>query len=67
MKVNVVFIPITFIGALGGVGGYAIPIFARMVMAKKSFKVGPRSFRSLLGFFLGVMLYWVQTLRTRFV
>ncbi|GKV41972.1 hypothetical protein SLEP1_g49435 [Rubroshorea leprosula] len=41
LKVNVVFTAITSICTIGWVGGYAVPIFARMVMDEKSFKPGP--------------------------
>uniref|UniRef100_A0A2N9GSK9 Amino acid permease/ SLC12A domain-containing protein n=1 Tax=Fagus sylvatica TaxID=28930 RepID=A0A2N9GSK9_FAGSY len=41
LKVNVVFTAITSICTIGWVGGYAVPIFARMVMAEKDFKPGP--------------------------
>ncbi|ERN08756.1 hypothetical protein AMTRI_Chr11g99480 [Amborella trichopoda] len=41
LKVNVVFTAITSICTIGWVGGYAIPIFARMVMEEKNFKAGP--------------------------
>nr|DAD39790.1 TPA_asm: hypothetical protein HUJ06_014113 [Nelumbo nucifera] len=41
LKVNVVFTAITSICTIGWVGGYAVPIFARMVMAEKNFKPGP--------------------------
>lgn len=41
LKVNVVFTAITSICTIGWVGGYAVPIFARMVMEEKNFKPGP--------------------------
>nr|CAD1836875.1 unnamed protein product [Ananas comosus var. bracteatus] len=41
LKVNVVFTAITSICTIGWVGGYAVPIFARMVMKEKNFKPGP--------------------------
>ncbi|KAK1573038.1 hypothetical protein Q3G72_010281 [Acer saccharum] len=41
LKVNVVFTAITSICTIGWVGGYAVPVFARMVMAEKNFKAGP--------------------------
>lgn len=41
LKVNVVFTAITSICTIGWVGGYAVPIFARMTMAEKNFKAGP--------------------------
>ncbi|KAI0507931.1 hypothetical protein KFK09_014059 [Dendrobium nobile] len=41
LKVNVVFTAITSICTVGWVGGYSIPIFARMVMAEKNFNPGP--------------------------
>ncbi|CAN0917497.1 Uncharacterized amino-acid permease C15C4.04c [Linum grandiflorum] len=41
LKVNVVFTAITSICTIGWVGGYAVPIFARMVMDEKNFKAGP--------------------------
>ncbi|XP_057858694.2 amino-acid permease BAT1 homolog [Cryptomeria japonica] len=45
LKVNVVFTAIASICTVGWVGGYAVPIFARMIMPRKNFKPGP--------FFLG--------------
>ncbi|CAN1316900.1 Amino-acid permease BAT1 [Linum perenne] len=39
LKVNVVFTAITSICTIGWVGGYAVPIFARMVMDEKKFKI----------------------------
>lgn len=41
LKVNVVFTAITSICTIGWVGGYAVPIFARLVMAEKNFNPGP--------------------------
>ncbi|KAL0917773.1 hypothetical protein M5K25_012860 [Dendrobium thyrsiflorum] len=41
LKVNVVFTAITSICTVGWVGGYSIPIFARMIMAEKNFNPGP--------------------------
>ncbi|XP_026413452.1 amino-acid permease BAT1 homolog [Papaver somniferum] len=41
LKVNVVFTAITSIATIGWVGGYAVPIFARMVMKEENFKPGP--------------------------
>ncbi|KAK9162381.1 hypothetical protein Syun_003283 [Stephania yunnanensis] len=41
LKVNVVFTAITSICTIGWVGGYAVPIFARMVMEEKNFNAGP--------------------------
>ncbi|ESR45345.1 hypothetical protein CICLE_v10003745mg [Citrus x clementina] len=41
LKVNVVFTAITSICTIGWVGGYAVPIFARMVMAEQKFNAGP--------------------------
>ncbi|KAI3992268.1 hypothetical protein MKX01_029989 [Papaver californicum] len=41
LKVNVVFNAITSIATIGWVGGYAVPIFARMVMKEENFKPGP--------------------------
>jgi len=38
LKLNVVFTAITSICTTGWVGGYAVPIFARMVMAEKNFQ-----------------------------
>ncbi|KAH9717238.1 Amino acid permease [Citrus sinensis] len=38
---NVVFTAITSICTIGWVGGYAVPIFARMVMAEQKFNAGP--------------------------
>ncbi|KAJ8647352.1 hypothetical protein MRB53_000375 [Persea americana] len=41
LKLNVLFTTITSITTVGWVGGYAVPIFARMIMAEKNFKAGP--------------------------
>ncbi|CAN6567534.1 unnamed protein product [Malus baccata var. baccata] len=41
LKVNVVFTAITSICTIGWVGGYAVPIFARLVMPEKNFNAGP--------------------------
>ena len=41
LRVNVVFTAITSICTIGWVGGYAVPIFATMVMAQKNFKARP--------------------------
>ncbi|KAJ6289135.1 hypothetical protein OIU76_025020 [Salix suchowensis] len=41
LRVNVVFTAITSICTIGWVGGYAVPIFARIVMDEKNFKAGP--------------------------
>ncbi|CAN6476081.1 unnamed protein product [Victoria cruziana] len=41
LKVNVVFTAITSICTIGWVGGYAVPIFARMIMVEDNFKPGP--------------------------
>ncbi|RVW95998.1 Separase [Vitis vinifera] len=41
LESHVVFTAITSICTIGWVGGYAVPIFARMVMAEKNFKLGP--------------------------
>lgn len=41
LKVNVLFTAITSICTIGWVGGYAVPIFARMIMPSKNFKPGP--------------------------
>jgi len=41
LKVNVVFTAITSICTIGWVGGYAVPIFARLVMPERNFKPGP--------------------------
>ncbi|KAH6765503.1 hypothetical protein C2S52_016486 [Perilla frutescens var. hirtella] len=41
LKVNVVFTAITSICTVGWVGGYAVPIFARLVMAESNFNAGP--------------------------
>eukprot|EP01018_Ginkgo_biloba_P019300 Gb_38309 [translate_table: standard] len=41
LKVNVVFTAITSICTIGWVGGYAVPIFARMIIPAKNFKPGP--------------------------
>ncbi|KAI5015155.1 hypothetical protein ZWY2020_056545 [Hordeum vulgare] len=39
--INVVFTAITSIATIGWVGGYAVPIFARMVMREEDFRPGP--------------------------
>uniref|UniRef100_A0A0E0P9F0 Amino acid permease n=1 Tax=Oryza rufipogon TaxID=4529 RepID=A0A0E0P9F0_ORYRU len=39
--INVVFTAITSIATIGWVGGYAVPIFARMVMREEDFSPGP--------------------------
>ncbi|KAK1300580.1 hypothetical protein QJS10_CPB13g00696 [Acorus calamus] len=41
LKVNVVFTAFTSISTIGWVGGYAVPIFARMIMDEKNFNPGP--------------------------
>eukprot|EP00249_Psilotum_nudum_P012986 c24088_g1_i1 orf=679-2277(-) len=41
LKTNVVFTAIASICTIGWVGGYAVPIFARMVMPHGKFKPGP--------------------------
>ncbi|PON91550.1 Amino acid/polyamine transporter [Trema orientale] len=41
LKLDVVFTAIISVSTIGWVGGYAVPIFARMVMAEKHFKPGP--------------------------
>ncbi|KAJ6335731.1 hypothetical protein OIU78_012361 [Salix suchowensis] len=41
LKLDVVFTAIISINTIGWVGGYAIPVFARLVMAEKNFKPGP--------------------------
>ncbi|CAK9160350.1 unnamed protein product [Ilex paraguariensis] len=41
LKLNVIFNAIISISTVGWVGGYAVPIFARLVMAEKNFKPGP--------------------------
>ncbi|KAA8546444.1 hypothetical protein F0562_002817 [Nyssa sinensis] len=41
LKLNVIFSAIISISTIGWVGGYAVPIFARMVMAEENFKPGP--------------------------
>ncbi|KAH7423877.1 hypothetical protein KP509_12G078700 [Ceratopteris richardii] len=41
LAVNVVFTAITSICTIGWVGGYAVPIFARIVMPQENFKPGP--------------------------
>ncbi|CAM6032994.1 unnamed protein product [Sphagnum compactum] len=45
LKISVVFTAITSICTIGWVGGYAVPIFFRMIIAKEKFHPGP--------FFLG--------------
>lgn len=51
LKLNVVFTAITSICTIGWVGGYAVPIFARMVIKTENFKRGP--------FHLGGASRWV--------
>ncbi|XP_059455711.1 amino-acid permease BAT1 homolog [Corylus avellana] len=41
LKLNVVYTAIISISTIGWVGGYAVPIFARLVMDEKNFKPGP--------------------------
>ncbi|KAJ1696367.1 hypothetical protein LUZ63_004879 [Rhynchospora breviuscula] len=41
LKVNEIFTAITSVCTIGWVGGYAVPIFARMVMSEKNFNPGP--------------------------
>ncbi|XP_004290911.1 PREDICTED: amino-acid permease BAT1 homolog [Fragaria vesca subsp. vesca] len=41
LKMDVVFIAILSVSTIGWVGGYAVPIFARLVMAEEDFKPGP--------------------------
>ncbi|KAK2967885.1 hypothetical protein RJ640_012365 [Escallonia rubra] len=41
LKLNVIFNAIISISTIGWVGGYAIPIFARLIMAEEDFKPGP--------------------------
>ncbi|KAG0480531.1 hypothetical protein HPP92_011389 [Vanilla planifolia] len=41
IKVNVVFTAIISICTVGWVGGYGVPIFARLVMKEENFKPGP--------------------------
>jgi amino acid permease (GABA permease) len=41
LKINVLFTAIASISTIGWVGGYAVPIFARMIMPKERFKPGP--------------------------
>jgi len=41
LKLDVVFTAIISINTIGWVGGYAVPIFARLVMDEKNFKPGP--------------------------
>ncbi|KAK0577596.1 hypothetical protein LWI29_035586 [Acer saccharum] len=41
LKVDVIFTAIISISTIGWVGGYAVPIFARLVMNEKNFKPGP--------------------------
>jgi amino acid permease (GABA permease) len=41
LKINVIFTAITSICTIGWVGGYAVPIFARLMMAEKNFNPGP--------------------------
>eukprot|EP00252_Welwitschia_mirabilis_P005184 TRINITY_DN1566_c0_g2_i1.p1 TRINITY_DN1566_c0_g2~~TRINITY_DN1566_c0_g2_i1.p1 ORF type:complete len:433 (-),score=36.45 TRINITY_DN1566_c0_g2_i1:494-1792(-) len=41
LKINVVFTAITSICTIGWVGGYAVPIVARMIMPEENFKRGP--------------------------
>ena len=41
LKLDVVFTAIISLNTIGWVGGYAVPIFARLVMAEENFKPGP--------------------------
>jgi len=41
LKINMLFTAITSVSTIGWVGGYAVPIFARMIMPKENFKPGP--------------------------
>lgn len=41
LKLDVIFTAIVSISTIGWVGGYSVPIFARLVMAEKNFKPGP--------------------------
>ncbi|KAF3337737.1 amino-acid permease BAT1 isoform X1 [Carex littledalei] len=41
LKVNEIFTAITSVCTIGWVGGYAVPIFARMIMPEKNFNPGP--------------------------
>ncbi|KDP32854.1 hypothetical protein JCGZ_12146 [Jatropha curcas] len=41
LKLDVVFTAIISISTIGWVGGYAVPIFARLMMDEKNFKPGP--------------------------
>ncbi|XAR55547.1 hypothetical protein NMG60_11035647 [Bertholletia excelsa] len=41
LKLNVIFTAIISVSTIGWVGGYAIPIFARLVMAEDNFNPGP--------------------------
>ena len=41
LKLNLVFTAITSICTIGWVGGYAVPIFARMVIPSAKFRPGP--------------------------
>lgn len=41
LKLDVIFTAIISISTIGWVGGYAVPIFARLVMDEKNFKPGP--------------------------
>ncbi|GER35244.1 amino-acid permease [Striga asiatica] len=41
LKLNVIFTAITSICTIGWVGGYAVPIFGRLVMSERDFNAGP--------------------------
>ncbi|CAM8983504.1 unnamed protein product [Rhodiola kirilowii] len=41
LKLDMIFIAIISISSIGWVGGYAVPIFARLVMQEKNFEPGP--------------------------
>ncbi|KAK3021371.1 hypothetical protein RJ639_047213 [Escallonia herrerae] len=41
LKLNVIFNAIISISTIGWVGGYAVPIFARLIMVEEDFKPGP--------------------------
>ncbi|GAY52100.1 hypothetical protein CUMW_139310 [Citrus unshiu] len=41
LKLDIIFTALISISAIGWIGAYAIPIYARLVMAEKNFKPGP--------------------------
>ncbi|KAJ7523743.1 hypothetical protein O6H91_18G061100 [Diphasiastrum complanatum] len=59
LKINVVFTAITSVCTIGWVGGYAVPIFARMVMPREKFKPGPFYLGRASPFICLVAFLWI--------